>query len=141
MKKLIILFVAISLFAACKNDKGKVSRDDRRSYRDKDDYRDKEEDSKEKDTRKTDYTDDRDKNIDNRNTDDGGGNWSASDVRVFVDNCADEAERKGMQRSKAEDYCNCMQRKLEAMYPNTADVANLDIESPRVKAMIEKCLQ
>ncbi len=139
MRKLIILFLAVSLFAACNNDKGKVNRDDRRSDRDKDDYRDKDEDAKDKDTKSTDYTDDKEKTSDDRNTDDVGGSWSASDVKVFVDNCADEAERKGMQRSKAEDYCSCMQRKLEAMYPNTADVANLDVESPRVKAMIEKC--
>lgn len=140
MRKLIILLLAASLFAACNNDKGKVNRDDRRTDRDKDDYRDRDDESgdKEKDTKSTDYTDDREKTSDD-NKDKSGG-WSSSDVNIFVDNCASEAVKGGMQQRKATDYCECMQRKLEVMYPNSQDVGNIDVESAEMQAMVKKCL-
>ncbi|MGQ0739761.1 MAG: hypothetical protein ACT4OJ_11920 [Bacteroidota bacterium] len=137
MRKLIFLFLAVSLFAACNNDKGKVNRDDRKTDRDKDDYRDRDEDAKDKDTKSTDYIDDKEKPNDDN---DKSGGWSSSDVNIFVDNCADEAVKGGMQRGKATDYCECMQRKLEVMYPNSQDVGNINVDSDEMQAMVKKCL-
>ncbi len=146
MRKLIILFLAAGLFIACNNDKKSDRRSDRDTERNQDDYNSDDKDSKDRDSKEADYQDDRDSRdkeevSDRDDNDSGNGGWPASSVKVFVDNCADEAVRKGMQRSKAVDYCECMQRKLEILYPNEADVANLDVNAPNIKAMIEKCLE
>lgn len=141
MRKVLILFLAVSLFASCK-DKKTDSRDDRRSERDRDDYRTRDDD-RDNDKRETDYKDDRDsrdkdeyKDTDDNNS---GGGWSSAEVKVFVDNCAPEAEKNGLTFRQATDYCECMQRGLEKMYPNANDVGNIDMESPRIKRMVEDC--
>lgn len=140
MRKLIILILAAGLFISCNNDKKADKRSDRDTEKNKDDYSSDDKDSK--DNKDADYKDDRDKEetTDRDNNDSGGGNWSKSDVNIFVDNCVSEAVKGGMQRTKATDYCECMQRKLEVLYPNSADVGNLDVESPNIKDMINKCL-
>ena len=122
MRKLIIVFLAVSLFASCNNKKA----DDRKT------------ETKEEKT--TEKSDDKDKPKEEETTN-TSSDWNSADVSAFVDNCTAEAVRKGMQEKKASDYCNCMQRKLEVMYPKKAEVANLDIESPTIKSMIEKCLE
>lgn len=140
MRKLFILFLAAGLFMACNNDKKSDRRSDR-DERSKDDY-----DTEDKDSKKdADYKDgeSRDKeDMPVKKDDDAGasGNWSQSDVRVFVDNCVSEAVKGGMDRTRATDYCECMQRKLDVLYPNSEDVGNLDVESPEIKDMINKCL-
>lgn len=109
MRKLLILFIAASLFTACNNDK----KDDRRSSdrdREKDDYRSRDDD-KSDDTRNTDYKDDRNTE---RTSDDGGG-WSRSEENKFVDDCVAEAE-KNVGGSRASEYCDCMLNKLKRMY-------------------------
>jgi len=77
----------------------------------------------------------------NNNRDDRYNNeegWSSQVVRAFVDNCVEEAEN-GLTPSEALDYCECMQKKIERMYPDANDLESLDMESPRVKQMIEDC--
>ncbi len=142
MRKLIILFLAAGLFIACNNDKKADRRSDRDAERNKDDYSSEDKDSKDRDSKDADYKDDRDKEevADRDKESSGDGNWSRSDVNIFVDNCVSEAVKGGMQRTKATDYCECMQRKLEVLYPNSADVGNLDVEAPNIKDMINKCL-
>lgn len=113
MRKLLILFIAASLFTACNNDK----KDSRRSSdrdREKDDYRSRDDDKG--DTRNADYKDDKDSRDreDTRNTDDGGG-WSRSEENKFVDDCVAEAE-KNVGGSRASEYCDCMLGKLKRMY-------------------------
>jgi hypothetical protein len=134
MRKLLVVFFAVSLFAACKNEK-KDSKTDRTET---DDYRNKDND---KDAKSTDYKDD-DRSTDDRSTkdDDRRSSWSSDQVSIFVDNCAGEAVKGGMQRGKATEYCECMQRKLEVMYPDPQDVGNIDTETPEMKEMIRKCL-
>ena len=142
MRKLIILFLAAGLFIACNNDKKTDRRADRDAERTKDDYSTDDKDSK--DSKDADYKDadkgDKEEVSDRDKDNTAGGNWSRSDVNIFVDNCVSEAVKGGMQRTKATDYCECMQRKLEVLYPNSADVGNLDVESPNIKDMINKCL-
>lgn len=134
MRKLIIFFLTASLFIACNNDK----KSDRRSDRETDDYRSDDKEAKDRDTKDADYKDSGEKEkTDDVKSSDG---WSSSDVRLFVDNCVSEAVKGGMQQTKATDYCECMQRKLEVLYPNSQDVGNLDVESPNIKDMINKCL-
>lgn len=136
MRKLIIFFLTASLFIACNNDKKADRRSDRDAERTKDDYNSDDKDSKDRDSKDADYKDDDSRDKENTS----GDNWSRSDVNIFVDNCVSEAVKGGMQRTKATDYCECMQRKLEVLYPNSADVGNLDVESPNIKDMINKCL-
>jgi hypothetical protein len=148
MRKLLFLLFAITFFTACNSNK-----DDRRSGKDRnrerDDYRSREDDRND-DRRNTDYTDDRDnrdRNNNNReedrnNRDDSyynDGGWSSKDVRDFVDNCAPEAEKNGLTRFEALDYCECMQKKIERLYPDINDAARIDMKSERVKQMVRDC--
>ncbi|HUR66317.1 MAG TPA: hypothetical protein VMZ03_08180 [Chitinophagaceae bacterium] len=123
MRKLIIVFLSVSLFAACNNKKDE-----------------KKTDVKEEKTSDVKESGDKEKPKEEETTN-TSSDWNSSDVSAFVDNCTSEAVRKGMQQQKASDYCNCMQRKLEVMYPKKAEVAGLDIESPTIKSMIQKCLE
>lgn len=147
MRKVFILLLAVSLFTSCK-DKKVDRRDDRRSERDRDDYRSGDDDrDKDRNSKDADYNDDR--NNDDRNSRDrdnsddsrnSGGGWTSAEVKIFVDNCVSSAADGGMQRSKAEDYCNCMQKVLEKDYPNANDVGNVNMESSRMKAAVKDCL-
>lgn len=143
MRKVFILLLAVSLFASCK-DKKVDRRDDRRSERDRDDYRSGD-DNRDRNSKDADYTDDKnndDRNSDRNNSDDrnSGGGWSSSEVKIFVDNCVSSAVNGGMQQSRAEDYCNCMQKVLEKDYPNANDVGNVDMNSSRMQAAVKDCL-
>lgn len=137
MKKLLILFLAIGILGACNNDKGTNKQDDRgTNTKDKDDYR-------KDDDKNNDRTDDKD----SRNTSDkddysnnSRSNWTRSDVDEFVNSCVREAVKGGMVRSKAEDYCSCMQKKLENIYPDTRDVGDVDMETPSMKRLVKDCL-
>jgi hypothetical protein len=155
MKKLLIMLMAVTLFAACNNNKDRNDRD-RGSRRDRDDYNssDRDRDSRDNDKKNTDYDykdrNDRDRQDDDRRNDDrdddrnrssGGGSWSSSEINQFVSTCTDAAEKGGMQRSVAAKYCDCMQVKLEKMYPNAADAGGIDVESPAMKKEIMDCLR
>jgi hypothetical protein len=133
MRKLLVIFFAVGLFAACKNEK-KDSKTDRTET---DDYRNKDD---EKEAKSTDYRDD-DRSKDEKSTrdNDSRSSWNSDHVKIFVDNCAGEAVKNGLQRSEATEYCECMQRKLEVMYPDPQDVGNIDTESSEMKDMIRKC--
>lgn len=77
------------------------------------------------------------------NTNSGGGSWTSAESSQFVNSCVSEAVKGGMQRSKAQSYCSCMQEKFETMYPNSADAANVteeDMASPAMKRLIQNCL-
>ncbi len=91
--------------------------------------------------------DDREAKDDRENTNfeggSGGGDWSASDRKSFVDGCATVAEKGGMTQNKAEDYCSCMQQKLEKNNMSARDAGGLtdaDMESAAMKNMIKNCL-
>lgn len=145
MRKLLILFLSAGLFIACNNDK----KDDRRSTRDRDresdDYRSRDDrDTREDDRRNTDYNDDRDKEKDdsyNKESDDrnSGGGWSAAEARAFVSECVPAAEKNGLSRSQATEYCECMQTKIERQYPDVNDAASIDMESAQMQQMVRDC--
>ena len=72
MKKVVIFILAVSLFAACKNDKN--GKDDRINTKEKDDYRSDDKMDDNKDTKNTDFTkDDKKENTDDVNGNDDGG--------------------------------------------------------------------
>jgi hypothetical protein len=220
MKKVLIFLMALSLFAACNNDKGKMGQK-KADYREKDDYGSNDEQTDDKsgkddDSKNEDYTSndgwaekDRSKfladcmtgfekdqgtgkkicscvlgKIENKyssleeadrrggeaegkkmgmecaeemnistnqktNTDEednnkdyAGSGWPESEIQAFVTNCVKTAQKKGMEYLDAQSYCDCMQYKLEKIYPNINDsrLRNLNMESPSIKRMVESCL-
>jgi hypothetical protein len=104
MKKVLIFLMAFTLFAACNNDKGKMSRDDRNAdYRDKDDYNNND-----------------DKNTDDRNRDENTSNegWTERDRSKFLADCMGEA---GDNQGRAKKICSCVLEKLEKKYASLSD--------------------
>jgi hypothetical protein len=75
-------------------------------------------------------------------SDDASSGWPESDKKDFVTNCVSEAEKKGMEYLDAQSYCDCMQYKLEKLYPSINDsrLKSLNLESPSIKRMIKSCL-
>ncbi len=152
MKKLLILLMAFSLFTACNNDKGRPTNDrDRTNTRDKDDYGNDDSKDKDKDDDRTKpddddrnkpEDDDRNKPEDDDRDDDSNSSskWSSRDVKDFVSSCTSEAEKGGMGRSAASNYCECMQVKLEKLYPNPNDAGDIDINSSSMQKMVKDCL-
>jgi hypothetical protein len=151
MKKLLIFLMACSLFTACNNDKTARERDRTNSSRDKDDYRNDDKSSDRNDARNTDDNSrDRDKsdnsndrNDDNSRNDDrtSSGGWTSAERHEFVSNCVNTAVSGGMESPRAQSYCDCMQVKLERMYPRSSDVVNIDVESTEMQNMMRNCLQ
>ena len=126
MKKLLIVFTALTfVMAACNNNKtaGKETETKTETEKDKEDTRDEE--------KKTSNNDDDDNN--------SRSGWSAKEVNDFVSSCVGEAE-KGMTRSAAERYCECMQERLDKKYPVPADAASVDLESEEMQQMVKDCL-
>ena len=142
MKKLLILLLAAGLFTSCNNNKGKNDRTDRDTTKtSKDDYNSGDKSSdKDKDKDNTDQNKDNNGNTDNNNS---RGSWSSVEVDAFITNCVSSAVNGGMQRTKADSYCNCMQRKLETLYPNVNDAGSLteeDMNSPSMQRLVKDCL-
>ena len=141
MKKLLILLLAAGLFTSCNNNKGKNDRTDRDTTKtSKDDYNSGDKSSdKDKDKDNTDQNKDNNGNTDNNSR----GTWSSVEVDAFITNCVSSAVNGGMQRTKADSYCNCMQRKLETLYPNVNDAGSLteeDMNSPSMQRLVKDCL-
>ena len=141
MKKLLILLLAAGLFTSCNNNKGKNDPTDRDTTKtSKDDYNSGDKSSdKDKDKDNTDQDKDNNGNTNNNSR----GSWSSAEVDAFTTNCISSAVNGGMQRTKADSYCNCMQRKLETLYPNVNDAGNLteeDMNSPSMQRLVKDCL-
>ncbi|MGQ0739760.1 MAG: hypothetical protein ACT4OJ_11915 [Bacteroidota bacterium] len=105
MRKLIILSLAVSLFAACNNDKGKVSRDDRRSDRESDDYRNRDEEDNTRDDRR-DYS----------------AKWASGDVSRFNRECEQMMEDKGLTNDQMTEICSCLLGKFQDKYSSYSDL-------------------
>jgi hypothetical protein len=147
MKKLLILLLSFSVLLACNNNKTSDKRGDRdtASTRDKDDRGRGDDDGRD--------AGDNDGKID-RNSgkyddvvdDDEEGNhvpesnWSSTDVKIFVTSCVNTAVAEGMSRSVSESYCNCMQKKIERAYPNSAHVSRFDQNSAQAMEWAQECL-
>ena len=68
--------------------------------------------------------------------------WSERNLKDFVDECVNEAIKKGADELDAQSYCDCMQYKLEKIYPDYRDVERLtmeDLSTPSMKKMIRDC--
>ncbi len=139
MKKLLILLLAAGLFTSCNNNKGKNDPTDRDTANTKtDDYKTTSDKDKDKDK-----DDNADQDKDNNGNNNSRGSWSSAEVDAFTTNCISSAVNGGMQRTKADSYCNCMQRKLETLYPNVNDAGNLteeDMNSPSMQRLVKDCL-
>ena len=127
MKRVLILIMALGLFAACKNKAKDVRNTGNTDNKTKDNYQDNNKDNTNNDnTRNTDYH--------------SGGSWTSEQVREFVDNCVSEAEKGSLDHNQAQGYCTCMQKKLEKKYPNPNDAAGLTETDPEMEKMATDCL-
>ena len=69
--------------------------------------------------------------------------WSSADKKEFTSNCSGTA-KASMGEEKANSYCDCMQKKLEAKYPDARDankVTRAEMEKPEWAAEIQNCLK
>lgn len=69
--------------------------------------------------------------------------WSAADRTTFVSSCAGAA-KGAMGDAKANSYCDCMQKKLEAKYPDPKKANELkqsEFESEAWMKEIKDCLK
>lgn len=83
-------------------------------------------------------------NNNNYNNNNGGQGWTEAERSAFVNSCASNAIQGGMTSRQAQNYCSCMQQKIEQALPNSADAAKLteaDMDSPEMKRLINGCLQ
>ncbi len=148
MKRILIVFLSISLLTACNNsplvkkdktekedrDKGDEDEDDDGDYKKKKKY---EEDEDEDYTKKKKHEEDEDDDKDN-------GGWTIATREKYIDECAGAAMKK-ISRSQAQSYCECMQEKIEKKYEMTLAEANNattmqeKLEEPAVKADVVKC--
>ena len=62
--------------------------------------------------------------------------WTATQKRNFLTTCEENAVTIG---EKANDYCDCLQKKVEAKYPNI-NRANKMVQSEK-EAMTIECLK
>ena len=144
MKKLLIFLLATSLITAC-NNKAKTT-----TTRDKDDYSkqdstkgDKDKDKDKDNTSNKDNNNNNSSNNQDNTNSNSGASWSSAEVDAFVTNCVSTAVGGGMQQSKADTYCTCMQRKFETLYPNVNDAGKLtaeDMNSPSMQRLVKDCL-
>ncbi len=143
MKKLLVFFLAVSLFTACNNDKGKDRYDrDRKSSdsRERDDYKRTDEPADDDRTERTDRNDDRKESENDRTR----SNWTAADRSEFVTECASGAAGQGLTQGQADKYCNCMQQQLESILPDRFEAAKLteaDLNSPEMTKVAEDCMR
>ena len=122
MRKLIIFLLAINIFAACNNDKGKVNRDDRRTDRETDDYRNKDED-----------------NSDNENNKDSREKWSAADVSTFNRECEKTLKGKDLTDDQKDEICSCLLGKFQDKYSSYDELDRKGTEEEG-KAAGEACM-
>lgn len=68
--------------------------------------------------------------------------WPSSERYAFITECINTAE-KNMSRDSARFYCYCMQEKIEAKYPDTADANKMtdkELSSPEWVKEIKSCI-
>ena len=125
MKRVLIILMTLCLFAACKNKAKDTRTTEKTDNTTKDDYQGNKKDNTTDDTKKADYS---------------SGGWTSAQVRDFVDNCVSEAEKGRLSHDQAQNYCTCMQKKLERKYPNPNDAVGLTENSDEMQQMATDCL-
>jgi len=73
----------------------------------------------------------------------GGGTWTRQDREEFISNCVKTAKDGGLSETKAKNYCECTQFKVEKKYPNSADLNKItadDLKSEYWKKLMASCL-
>jgi len=110
MKKVFIVLMAISLFAACKDDKGSKKAD----YREKDDYSNT--DGKNDDD--ANQTDEKSKKDDNQTDFTGGNGWTEEDKTSFFKQCM---MGFGNNLELGKKVCPCALQKFAAKYSSYAE--------------------
>ncbi len=132
MKKLFIALMAIAILVSCKDKKN--SGDKKTENRETDDYQKKDVDKKDEDKTadfKNEDNDDNGKMDDLEKNDDktsfsGAKEWPQSERTSFVTSCIREAVNGGTSRPIAQKYCDCMLIKVEGLYPDINEAANLN---------------
>lgn len=70
--------------------------------------------------------------------------WPAADKKGFMTTCTEAAVRGGMEQAKANSYCDCMQQKLEAKYPDVnkaSKVTQQDLQSEEWMKEVQNCMK
>jgi len=64
--------------------------------------------------------------------------WPAADKKEFLTTCTAAAVRGGMENAKANSYCDCMQKKLEAKYPDVKQASKVTEQEMQSDAWIKE---
>ena len=125
MKRVLIILITLCLFAACKNKGKDVRTTEKTDNRTNNNSQDNNKDNPADDSKKADYS---------------SHGWTSDQVRDFVDNCVSEAEKGALSHDQAQNYCSCMQQKLERKYPDPNDAVGVTENSEEMKQMATDCL-
>ena len=145
MKKILTVLMALSIIAACNDNKSTKEKYHReKTTREQDDY------SKSKNTTTTESNEQKtppavepeekkeEPQMEPSATDAGHRGWSSTDRESFLQTCVGTASNKaGPERAR--EYCDCMLKKLERKYATYAD-ANTDLALPGNDAFLQKMI-
>lgn len=68
----------------------------------------------------------------------GSKGWSDAEKKTYMDACEGKAAA-ALGEEKAKEYCACTQEKMEAKYPDPAEVKN--VTSEEITKMAEECMK
>ena len=72
-----------------------------------------------------------------------GGTWTKKERDEFISSCINSAKEGGLPETKAKNYCECSQFKVEKKYPNIADLDKIteeDLKSDFWTKLMASCL-
>jgi len=72
-----------------------------------------------------------------------GGTWTKKEREEFISSCINSAKENGLPETKAKNYCECSQFKVEKKYPNIADLDKIteeDLKSDFWTKLMASCL-
>ena len=72
-----------------------------------------------------------------------GGTWTKKARQEFISSCVNSAKENGLSETKAKNYCECTQFKVEKKYPNTTDLDKIteeDLKSEFWAKLMAGCL-
>ena len=119
MKKVLIFLMALSLFTACNNDKGKL--DKKADYREKDDYGNA----------------DREKDKNSKDDEYKSDGWSKSDKKAFNEKCLSSLKD---DEEKAKKFCPCLFEKVSKKYASMQEMDERSSEAEG-KSLATQCVE